>query len=37
MFNCYILSRNKLGSHEDVVKIVDLACKHNVVIIPVGG
>lgn len=25
------------SSHEDVVKIVDLACKHNVVIIPVGG
>lgn len=24
-------------SHDDVVKVVELACKHNVVIIPFGG
>lgn len=25
------------GCHDDVVKIVELACKHNVCLIPYGG
>ena len=26
-----------LGCHNDVVKVVELACKHDVVVIPFGG
>ena len=33
-FDCILLI---IGCHNDVVKVVELACKHDVVIIPFGG
>lgn len=35
--SCFLTVWTFLVCHEDVVKIVELACKHNLCIIPFGG